>query len=144
MRPVSVSAAGGMIGLVLIVSAVTSRAAWAQDQAYCNLSSVDRVCLESDFDASATGDASSTNWGARTRYLERCLCASTCNIFVSKKAGNLAHVEIQLVCAEFGGTYTEFTHRVCDRPDSAHDLPDSREARASTAWAGLGMLEMEL
>jgi hypothetical protein len=35
-------------------------------------------------------------------------------------------------------------NRVCDRPDSAHDLPDSREARAVTAWVGLEMLEMEL
>jgi hypothetical protein len=65
-------------------------------------------------------------------------------MFVSQRAGNLAHIEIQLVCAEFDGTYTKFTHRVCDRPDSALDLPDSREARAFTAWAGLGMLEMEI
>jgi hypothetical protein len=63
-----------------------------------------------------------------------------CNTFILKEAGNLEHVEIQLECAEFEGNYTKFTHRVCDQPDPVHDLLYSREARAFSAWAGLGLL----
>ena len=145
-RPVSFSAAGGVIALIIVVNAVAVRPAWAHSQACCNLSSVNRACFEDDLDAdtSAIFDTSSTGLRAGTTCVEDHSYASTNNACVLKQAGSMAHVEIQPVSAEFNRTDTKFTYRVPNRPDSAHGRSDSRLARADAAWAGLGVQEMEL